>query len=211
MIKLINKTIIIAILISSCTIDSGDKNVERGSNYFLKGNYKKAESELKKAVDKKLFHYSRKELYTILGNVYNELEMFDSSIVYHKKALQIDSNYVEALVNLGIVYRLTSDFKMAEECYTKAKKINPEDPELYSSLGALYIYKGEPELAIENLEKSIELDPQLVVAYSNYSLALAMIGEYDKAVKELKKAVAMGYKNGDIIKQRIEELKKLDN
>jgi len=211
MIKLITKTIIITILVSSCAIDSGDKNVELGSNYFLKGNYEKAENELKKAIDKKLFHYSIQEVYTILGNVYNELEMYDSSIFYHKKALQIDSNYFDALVNLGIVYRLTSEFELAEECYIKAKKINPEDPELYASLGALYIYKDEPELAIENLEKSIELDPQLVVAHSNYSLALAMIGEYDKAEKELKKAVAMGYKNGDIIKQRIEELKKLDD
>jgi tetratricopeptide (TPR) repeat protein len=87
---------------------------------------------------------------------------------------------VEALVNLGIVYRLTSEFDLAEECYTKAKQINPKDPEVYASLGALYIFKGEANLAVENLERSIELDPQLAIAHSNYSLALAMVGDYDK-------------------------------
>jgi tetratricopeptide (TPR) repeat protein len=170
----------------------------------------KPKKKLKEAIGKNLIRHSRQEAFTILGNIYYGLEKYDSAVLYHKSALQIDSNYVDALVNLGIVYRITSDFAMAEECYNKAKRLNPKDPEVYASLGALYIYKGEPQLAIENLERSIALDPQIAITYANYSLALAMTGKYDKAEFELKKAVTLGYKNGETIKERIEELKKID-
>lgn len=199
------------IVLFGCSVDYGDENVSKGSDYYLNGEYEKAEKELRKALDKELAVYSRQEFLTILGNVYNELDMFDSSIVYHKKALEIDSNYVEALVNLGIVYRLTSEFDLAEKYYMKAMRVNPSDPELHASLGALNIFRGEIDKAIENLERSIELDPQLAITHSNYSLALAMKGDFEKADEELKKAIALGYKNGAIIKERIEELKNLGN
>ena len=202
--------VVMTLLIAfGCAPEYGDENVSKGSDYYANGEYEKAEIELRKALNKELKVYPKKEFYTILGNVYNELDMFDSSIVYHKKALDIDPDYVEALVNLGIVYRLTSDFDEAEKCYMKAMSINPEDPELHASLGALNIFRGEIDKAIKNLERSIELDPQLAITHSNYSLALAMVGDFEKAEKELTKAVALGYKNGDIIKERIEELKRL--
>ncbi len=209
--KSVIKTILITLLIAGCASQNGDYNIEIGSNYYIKGDFESAEKELRKALNKELKQCSKKKYYTILGNTYNELELFDSSIVYHRKALDLDPNYVTALVNLGVVYRLTSEFELAEQCYLKAKEINPEDPELYASLGALNIYQGNVELAIENLNMAIELDPQLTVAYSNYALALAMIGEFDKAEKELKKAVILGYKNGNLINERINNLKELED
>ena len=196
-------------LLGCLDTNSGDSNVDAGSKYYLDGEYEKAEYELKVALDKKLFKYSRKETFTILGNIYNELEEYDSSIVYHTKAIELDSNYATAWVNLGIVYRLISEFELAEACYLRASEINPEDPELHASIGALYIFKDKPYKAIEHLERSIQIDPQLDLAHSNYALALAMIGEFRKADVELKKAVVLGYKNGETLKARIEELKKI--
>lgn len=210
MTKIFIGSIFVAILTVGCSSDSGDSDIDLGSSYYLKGDYEKAERKLKEAIGKEIIRHSRQEAFTILGNIYYELEKYDSAILYHKRALQIDSNYVDALVNLGIVYRITSDFDMVEECYTKAKRLNPRDPEVYGSLGTLYIYRGEPKLAIESLEKSIALDPQIAITYANYSLALAMTGNYDKAEFELRKAVTLGYKNGETIKERIEELKKID-
>lgn len=91
-----------------------------------------------------------------------------------------------------------------------ANKLNPNDPELHASLGALYIFKGDARTAIMHLEKSINLDPKLEVAHSNYALALAMAGEFEKAEIELKKAVALGYKDGEVIKEKIDHLKQLE-
>ncbi|TNE55502.1 MAG: tetratricopeptide repeat protein [Bacteroidetes bacterium] len=193
------------------TESNGDQYARTGIQAYRDRNYEQAEVDFKKALEATTLSYDRKEIYTLLGNAYNELEHFDSSIVYHKKALELDSNYVEAWVHLGIVYRLTAKFDQAENCYKRAHQIDPNDPELNASIGALYVIKGEPQKGISYLEKAIEKNEQLAVAHSNYALALAMVGRYDEADAELKRAVALGYSSGDIIKQRIENLKALDH
>lgn len=198
------------ILFSACQQKpNGDPNIELGADLYQDEEYDKALEELKKGIGKSFIKYSEAKLFTMIGNTFEELDEYDSSIVYHKKALTLDSSYVEAWVNLGIVYRQTSDYDEAEKCYLKAESLNPDYPELHASLGALYIYKDDAKKAIEHLERSIELDPQLEVAHSNYALALAMVGEFDKAEAELKKAVVMGYKNGAVIQERIDNLKEL--
>ncbi len=196
-----------AFLLSACSDYFADANVQKGIEYYFNAEYDKAEKELKIALSKDLLMYSRKETFTILGNVYNELEQYDSSVVFHQKALALDSGYVDAWVNLGVVYRLTTEYDLAEYCYLKAQSINPDDPELNASLGALYVFKDDLENALKFLKLSVELDPALAVAHSNYALALAMNGEFESAEDELEKAVSLGYKKGDIIKDRIQKLK----
>ena len=200
----------ITLLASGCAGNSGDEHIESGSAFYLNGEYEKAKAELKQALDKKLIRYTQQEACTILGNIYKELDEYDSAILYHKKAIRLDATYSSAWVNLGIIYRLTSEYDSAERCYTMANKLNPNDPELHASLGALYIFKGDARTAIMHLEKSINLDPKLEVAHSNYALALAMAGEFEKAEIELKKAVALGYKDGEVIKEKIDDLKQLE-
>ena len=80
----------LSLLLSNCNFENGDHHIDTGSELFLQGDFEGAEEELRKALDKNLISYSRKELFTILGNTYNELYLFDSSIVYHKKALALD-------------------------------------------------------------------------------------------------------------------------
>ena len=185
----------------------GDRNVTKGSQLMLDGDYEEAEAELRSALYKEFRRYSKQEFYTILGNLYNEMEEWDSSIYYHQRAIELDSNYTDAWVNLGIVYRLTSEFEKAEACYMKAMAINPNDAELHGSLGSLNYHKGNIQKAINHLERCIELNYDLPVAHANYSLALASIGDYKRAEDELRIAISMGYKNGALVRERIEELK----
>jgi tetratricopeptide (TPR) repeat protein len=210
MIRQLTFAAIVFVLNMGCEDKSGDKYVELGSKYYLKEDYENAERTLKKAINKELVKHTKQEVYTILGNLYLDWDKYDSAILYHKKALQIDSTYGSALVNLGIVYRKLSEYDSAQACYEKAKKYDPENPELYTSLGALYIFRGEAELGIKNLEHAIRLDPDLEVAHANYALALAMVGDFEKADKELRQAITLGYKNGDIIKERINELRDVE-
>lgn len=201
---------LIITIVVSCSTPNGDSNVELGADYYRNGEYSKAETELKTALTKELTEYSRKEVLTIIGNLYYDTDNYDSSEHYHKKALELDSNYVKAIVNLGVLYRLTSKFDLAERQYLRAMELDPNNPDLLSSIGALYIHTGKIELAIENLRKSIKMDPQLPLTHSNYSLALAMTGKFDSADLELKKAVMLGYQNGEIIKERINNLRSLE-
>lgn len=68
--------------------------------------------------------------------------------------------------------------------------------------------EGNAEAAIPYFEKAIEADPQLEVAYGNGALAYAMIGDFEKAEEYLNHAILLGYENADVIRERIEALRK---
>ena len=73
------------------------------------------------------------------------------------------------------------------------------------------IFQGDYETAIKHLERAIELDDSYPVAHSNLALAYASVGRFDEADQELKKAVLRGYHQPEVIKRRIEELRKISD
>jgi len=186
----------------------GDKDVEKAANEYAQGNFEEARALLVASADKEFKEYPKAEVYTILGNVYNELNELDSAIIWHNKALVLDPSYYEAWVNLGVCYRLKGDLNEAEKCYLKAMEIENNYAELHASLGALYIFKKQYDKSVASLQKSIQIDNSLPVAHSNLALAYAYVGEFDKAKQSLIVANGLGYKNGDIIKKQIEKIER---
>ncbi len=202
---------LIATLLSSCGngLETGDWIALRGYRALEKGDYETATQALEEAISKGLNVQKIEEAYTCLGNAYNELGEFDKSIDAHKKAIEIAPDYHNAWVNLGIVYRLTDQFDEAEACYLKALELKPDYAELHASMGALYIFQERYDTAVEHLQKATELDKQLPVAWSNLAMAYATVGRFSAADVALKKAVVLGYKNGPLIQERIDNLKSL--
>ena len=194
---------------TGCIEPYGDENIDLGLDLYEQGDLEGAARELTIGLNRELQTYDRAESCTVPGNVYYDMDEYDSAIVYHEKALDLNPQYGDAWVNLGIVYRIIEEYDKAEECYNKAIAIDPEYPELYISLGALYIYQDKPQEAATALEKAIELGPGKAVAHSNYALALATVGRFEEADASLKKAVTLGYENGPSIQARINDLKAL--
>lgn len=209
--------LVAACLLLSCVPDTdtvkgavGDVHATNGINAYQSGDYQEAVEQLQQALDLGVTIYSRAQIFTILGNAFSELEQYDNAIDAHNTALELDPESHEAWVNLGVVYRLTGDLDQAEYCYNQALSFNPDYPEAHSSLGVLYIVRGEPEKAVESLERAIELAPQYAVAYGNLALAYAIVGRFDDADAVLKQAIVLGYENAPIIRERIDELKAMD-
>lgn len=193
------------VLFTSCNL--GAESINQGMHYYSIGDYAKAKPLLLEAKDSSLGYYSEKEYNTILGNTYRELGDLITAKSYYKKALKIDANYTDALVNQGIAHRLAGEFDQALASYKKANQINPDNADLHTSMGSLYVYMNKPQLAVKHLEKALELNQNLMLAHSNYSLALAMVGDYSKSDQELKIAEALGYPNGQNIRARISQIK----
>lgn len=192
------------------TSASGDSLAIRGENAYERGDYETAAELLQRAIEKGTVRTPPEVVHTALGNVYNELERFDEAIAAHKRALEINPRCFEAWNNLGVCYRLTDNLEEAANCYHKALDLNPSYAEAHASLGVVYIVRDEPDQAIVSLEKAVECDRQLAVAHANLALAYAMVGRFDDAEGRLKRAVSLGYKNGPLIKERIQSLRQLD-
>lgn len=204
-------TLSLLMLVTACgrVPGNGDSYAKKGMRLLIAEDYSEAVKYLEMAIQLGVSQYKIELVYTSLGNAYNKMDEFEKAIEMHKKALEKNPDFYQAWVNLGIVYRLTGDFDQAEQCYLKAMDLEPDYAELHVSLGALYIFQGKYQEGVKHLERAVELDKQLPVAWSNLAFAYATIGQFEKAQAALKKAVVLGYKNGAIIQQRIENLKAL--
>jgi len=199
--------LMVATIACSNNVSDGDEYASRGIEAYEAGRYDEAVNELQQAIEAGVTQYDIEEVYTILGNTYDNLDLYDEAVDAHEKALELNPDYFKAWVNLGITYRHEGDLDRAEESYNKALNLAPDYAELHASIGALDIIMGEPEKAIEALERAIGLDSQLAVAHSNLALAYAMVGRFEEAEASLQQAIILGYDNWAVIQERIDSLK----
>ncbi len=186
---------------------SGDTEAHQGMLLIEQREFGKAIPLLESSLDKELKVYTKSMVLTSIGNCYNELEDFNSSLQFHDRAIAADAKNHQAYVNKGVVHRLQGDYARAEECYMKALALEPNYAELHASMGALAMFQDDTEKAIKHLEKAVELDDTLAVAHSNLAIAYATIGKFKEADSELRKAVIRGYHQPDAVREHIEMLR----
>lgn len=190
---------------------SGDDDVVAGAKLYEKGNYREALERLKPALNKTLKSHSKSEVLTIIGNCYNQLDEYEQALGYQQQAIEANPSNHQAYVNKGVVHRLMGDLDAAAECYERAIALDPNYAEAHSSLGALAIFQDDPQRAIQHLERAIALNPSLALSHSNLALAYAAAGRFDDADQSLKKAILRGYDKPEIIKERIESLRRVSD
>ena len=195
--------------LAGCSSAAGDAFVQRGLRAYQNQDFDLAVTELERALQHETASYELEEVYTLLGRAYEAKKDYPGAIAAHLKAIELDPEFHTAWVNLGIAYRLNGNLDEAEESYMDALRLEPNYAELHASLGALYIFKNEPERALQTLKHAIELDPQLAVAHANIAVAYALTGRFEQAEAALAQATALGYRNGEIIKARINASKAL--
>lgn len=163
-------------------------------------------------------------LYNNLGIVFNELELYDESIKYHKNALEIKRNLegidkfkvYNSLNNIGYVYKNIGKYELALEHFNEIledKQISDENPEYYATTLAnyahtLYLSKQReqlPELYFKAL-KFAELEApsgyvsiiinQYIAEYYNDKNQKALARKYAYRAK----SIAEQYHNDDLLK-----------
>jgi len=90
----------------------------------------------------------------------------EQAIDFFNKAKQIKPDYVEAIVNIGLIKQIQELYDDALQYYETAISINPEYSGSYINLGNVYSHKGKSAKALEYYEKAASLDPS-PVAYNN--------------------------------------------
>jgi tetratricopeptide (TPR) repeat protein len=192
---------------TSCQLPEGQKLADKGVKSYTSGQYQQAVEQLKSGLKAGVYPTQESDLWTILGNSYDELDQYEQAIEAHKKALELDPESFKAWTNLGAAYRHSDNYDEARKSYQKALELNPDYAEAYASLGALYIFEDEPKMAVESLEKALKLDDTLPVSHANIAVAYAKLGRFDDAEKALAKANSLGYANGDVIQGMIDQEK----
>ena len=127
---------------------------------------------------------------------------FKLAEVIYIEILKIEPNHVNALNNLGELYRVIGKFKNAKDCYEKAIKINPNFASAYNNLGLIYLKNKDKFKAKDLFNKAIEIDPYLANANYNLGIIYKELGDYKKAKSLYNKVI-------EIIPSHVETLNNL--
>lgn len=134
--------------------------------------------------------------YNKLGLKYKDWKMWDDSVRYFQKALDLDPGHALSHYNLGFVlYFGKSLFGAAinefELAITRDKKMAPA----YYALGhAQFHGNRNPDEAWNNLETAAQLDPSLAQVYNTMGLIEIKREDWKKAIECFKKAISINDK-----------------
>lgn len=149
---------------------------------LIKGDFKKALYHFKAVENRSFDRYE--ELYIKMGLCYSGLGQYDSSATHYNKALRINPENLNALLNLGIIYTYHyHKYWTAGDYFDKAIKINPQYPGSHFNLavlrqdffgdrhGARKHYLIELENNPNSYRTHINLGALLMNSYSDYRRA----------------------------------------
>ncbi len=213
--KLILFSLIAALTISMTGCSGrGDKYAELGEDEFEKGNYETALENLNLAVKYGIKDYDTVDLYYTIGGVKYKLEDYNGSIEAYKTVLVDKPDDFNSLVNLGVSYASMGEIEKAGEAYEKALLNDPKNQNsvlFYVNLGHYYITTGKAVSATEYLEKAIEYSPEQPCknpyAYAYLAISYAMLYRYDESDDALMRASELDYKQCDVVRERINDIK----
>lgn len=141
----------------------------------------------------------------------------DSAQHWFEQAVEADTTFVEAYVNLGALWddradmmavrrERTERIQTAREMYEKALALRPHDAKARCNLGSLYKRQNNFEAAMQEYLKVLEHDPESSLAHYNLAILFATQRIYREAIEEFELAVKhdpdgdIGHRSQDNIK-----------
>jgi Tfp pilus assembly protein PilF len=164
-------------------------------NNYLKNSLLHFNKSLEILPENKLSHYNS-------GLCYTQLDDTAQAILHYRKAVLLDSAYIMATNNLGVLFQAKYQFDSAQKYYEMAVKIDPNAKKPKNNLGDLFIMKGlyyskigNPNVAISCYHQSIVYNGENVFILNNMASLFSSIKNYDSALYYLKKAEKIEPKN----------------
>ncbi len=116
---------------------------------------------------------------------------YDSAVAAYTRAVEIDSTYSKAYVNMGLAYEAASKRPDARRVLQKAIEVNPNDVLAYCHLGQLEQGNGNYAEAMQLYQKALAIDPNSAQAHYNLGLAFAEKKLFREALVEWEKVIAL--------------------
>ena len=103
--------------------------------------------------------------------------LYEASIEYYSKAININPNKIEAYHGRGIVYHMMSAYQKGIDDLTKAIEIDtsvevadsmfPLRANIYHNRGFIYLHMEKYQNALADFEKAITLNPEYTQAINS--------------------------------------------
>ena len=104
-------------------------------------------------------------------------------------ALIEDENNIQALCNLGMIYKQNGNFSLALSNFTKAVELDSSNVTAHLNLGSLYQEIELFDKAIETYENALRISPKDAKIYNLCAIVYEKQGQLDKAIEFYKEAI----------------------
>jgi tetratricopeptide (TPR) repeat protein len=141
------------------------------------------------------FHFGN--AYYSIGSAYppedndRAFAYYDSAVAAYTRAVEIDSTYSKAYVNMGLAYEAWQKRPDARRVLQKAVEVNPGDVLAHCHLGQLEQSYGNYAEAVQLYRQALVLDPNSAQAHYNMGLAFAEQKVFQEALIEWQKVIAL--------------------
>jgi len=132
-----------------------------------------------------------------LGNALRLEGRMDEAISHYQNAVQIRSDYPQALNNLGKALLLKGRVDEAITHFQQALEINPGSAQGRFNLGIALLQKGRVEEAIPHLQMGLQIDPDNADMHVKLGTVLLQRGQADEAIAHFQKALQINPDNAD--------------
>jgi tetratricopeptide (TPR) repeat protein len=130
-----------------------------GTLYYETDSVKQAVDVLNRSIK---IDSQNPNVFFILGNIYIfKLNDYQKALGYYKKAVLLDPDLPNALINLGNTYALLGQFDKAIESYKKEILFRKNSARAYANLGKIYKMQGKLKEAFGLLRKAKLIDPRI--------------------------------------------------
>ena len=134
-------------------------------------------------------------LFNLAGVVNASMHNYQKAIRSYKKALLLNSEYIEVYNNIGVAYKEWGKPDIALKYLKEAIRLNPSYSEAYNNIGNAQKDLSQLDEAIDNYSKAIELNPSYVDAMCNKGISLALQEKYEKSLEIYQNAMALSPEN----------------
>ncbi len=151
---------------------------ELGTQFLTAGKYEAAVPNLEKANSLK----KRDPLIlSNLGFAYMETKCFQDGERVLNECLQIDSNYHDAYLNLGVIQMRQGRWKTAVQIFVELLKKHPQSFLAFRNLGLAFAHLGKFSEATHCFENTLKLYPHFTDARIDLAMTLHFDGRTDRA------------------------------
>lgn len=113
----------------------------------------------------------------------------------YRRAIALDSTYVDAYIALGSVYERTDRLEEAIDSYRAAVRFDPRADHGYFALGNALYGAGHSDQAVEAYRRALELNPRHSRAWNNLAAIHITAERYGLAIEALERTLQLEPEN----------------
>ena len=163
-----------------------DRNGWKQDDYFYlaeqlesKGNHLLAVQGYRKLIELGL---DKHKAYNRIGLIFMSIDQPEQAIINFKLALEEQSDYVQAQINLGVAEQFSGRYTQAIQSFLKALSKDPSQINAHYNLGISYFSIESYDLSIQSLENAIKLNPLFTDAHYNLGVVYSKLKKHRSAL-----------------------------